>query len=228
MQVEDLARAIAQHAVLDAWPYWLILIVLVFLGVVAGNFLASYAAKRGEVEAARVDREEILAGVRKATKAAEEVRSAVALDEWTKRERRTLRRTKLEELMILAHKTRDWHETEFNRRLYDEASIGSPSPQPIMMTVGSLYFPELHDPLKTFDVACAYYRSRIIEVHQAILHAKATNGGNTPAAEEAANVVRGEKTGYLVEGYKTVFDSLSQLQVSAAHLMATMIAPPSA
>jgi hypothetical protein len=108
-QIEELARAIANHTVLDAWPYWLAVLALVFLGVVIGSFLGNYAAKRGEVQAARADRKEILDGLRETTKAAEEVRSAVSLGEWTERERRTLRRTKLEETLLLAYRTTTGH-----------------------------------------------------------------------------------------------------------------------
>jgi hypothetical protein len=225
-QIEALAHAIAAQSVLDAWPYWLTLLGLVFLGVVIGSFAGSYAAKRGEVKAARADREEILEGLRETTEAAEEVRSAVSLEEWTERERRALRRTKLEEMLLLAWKVPDWLMEERNRLVFDEGKPQNPSPQSNMMALGSLYFPELNIPLRTFDLACDAYHNGLSETRQAILAARIPRAGDEVAMLMVANEVRDAHMARLTELFRTLYAALRALDGEAAALMATIIAPP--
>jgi hypothetical protein len=224
-QIEELARAIAQRSVLDAWPYWLTLIALVFLGVVVANFLASYFAKRGEVSAARADREEILTGLRATTKAAEEVKSAVSLGEWTERERRSLRRAKLEELLLLAYKTQFWLESERIRLVFTLDDGDEPSPKPTMMAIGGLYFPELEEPLRAYSLACNKHYIALLEARQRVTEV----GMEHPAVHvstQAMMELRGALNGPLGESYGTILAPLSALHHAAAALMATITASP--
>jgi len=225
-QIEALAHAIATQSVLDAWPYWVALLALVFLGVVIGSFTASYAAKRGEVQAARADRKEILEGLRETTKTAEEVRSAVSLEEWTERERRALRRAKLEEMILLAHKSRDWLEDEYHRLVDEDKQPEKTSPMPATMTLGSLYFPELENALDAFQSAGNDYRLLMLAIKGEILAARSPHLGHEAQALNAAIAVREKYSKSITERYKAVAQALSALEVKAAALMATIIAPP--
>ena len=225
-QLQELARAIAYHTVLDTWPYWVTLVTLVVLGVVGGNYLASYAAKRGEVQAAKADRKEILEGIRKTTEATEEVRSAVALDEWTERERRALKRAKLEELVILAFKTRDWLCIERDRNIWDKEKPEEASPQATMMTIGSLYFPELTAQLVAYNKACHSYYQKILDVCADIAAARSKNVHDEHAAYQAVSDIRGKAQSEQLDLLRRLTQSLSGLATAAAELMKTIIAPP--
>jgi hypothetical protein len=225
-QLEELAKAIANHTVLDTLPYWLALLALVFLGVVIGSFLGSYFAKRGEVAAARADRTEILGRLRDTTAATEEIRSAISLTEWTERERRALRRVKLEEILLLAWKARGWLEEERNRLVFEEDKPENPSPQVAMMALGSLYFTELFTQLHAFDLACDTYHGALTSMAQDILVARISHTQDEIAQVQAANEIRGTAIERLGGVYEEMYRALSVLDSAAAALMATIIAPP--
>ena len=222
--LDELARAIADHTIAESWPHWLALLALVFVGTGIGGYLGSYFAKRGEVQATRADRKEILDGLRQTTKAAEEVRSAISFNEWTERERRTLRRTKLEELLLLAYETKEWLAGELNR-VYDTDEAKQASPQPKMMAIGSLYFPEIIEALSAYDGACDRYHGRILSAIVDVLSARDAHQANSAAGALAASQAMQAAGGGLNEGFRLTLQPLTDLDRAAAALMAEIITP---
>lgn len=223
-ELEELARAIAQNTVVDSWPYWLAMIGLMFVGVFIGALVGSYAARRGEVLAARADRREILDGLRQTTQAAEEVRSAISLGEWTQRERTSLRRAKLEEMLLLAYKAREWLSGELDRILNTDAPE-KPSPLEMMMALGRLYFPELSMPLRAFRGACEAHSLMLMAARIQVIQARQSNAGNQVASEQAVARVLESVGARIVKSGSEVLHPLYSLEDAAAALMTQIIAP---
>lgn len=227
-QIQELARAVADHAILDTWPYWITLLALIFIAVVVANYVASYAAKRGEVKAARADRQHILDGIQEATRAAEDVRSAIALGEWTERARRELRRHKLEELLLLAYRARDWLQEERTRFICDDTALPRySSPQPTMLALGRLYFPELDEPLRSYDSACNEYRELLMTVEGDAITAKMKHQGDPVRRANAKNAVWENSHHKLIASDQAIWQRLQMLDDAAGELMARIIAPTS-
>jgi hypothetical protein len=223
-QLEQLARAIAQQSVLDAWPYWLSLLALVYLGVVAGSFLGSYFAKRGALAAARADREEILSQLRATTRAAEETKSAISLSEWSERDRRILRRTRLEELLLLAWKTRQWLSVELDR-VADPSLPERPSPQDTLRVYARLYFPELREEARAYERACDTHIVALGQTRVAVLQARLQHPKGSQAGENAAGLVMAAAKAQLMGTQAAVLPLLYELEDEASQLMATLIEP---
>jgi hypothetical protein len=224
-QIVELAHAIASQSVVDAWPYWLLLLLLGFLVSVGGGFLGSYAAKRGEVEAARADQREILEQLRATTRAAEEAKSAVSFGEWTERERRSLRRTKLEEMMMLAYDTRHWQSREMDR-IYDDNLPEQPSPQVKAMVLGKLYFPELRAKLHAYDRACDVYGQILGQTRIKCMTARARYGAvSLQAQAEVTRIVESDQAEILTK-QSEAYQLLLELESAAEVVMAELIAPP--
>ena len=222
-QVVDLARAIADQSIQDTWRYWLLLLLTSFVVSVGGAFFGSWASKRAEVQAARDDQKEILAQLRDTTRTAEETKTAVAFGDWSERERRTVRRTKLEEMMILAFKTRDWLALEINRLIHEQEVPQTPSPQRTMRMLGVLYFPELQQPLAAFDSACDTFHRLLLGLSSDIQQARIAAGGGPRAALEGAIEVRKGAVQRIGEGYAPVSKGLYELEAAAAEAMAKML-----
>jgi hypothetical protein len=225
-QIAALAQAIAHHAVVSTWPYWVVLIGLALINVFFGGFVGAYAAKRGEVRAARADRDAILRELRETTRVTEEIRSSVSLDEWKERERRGVRRAKLEELLLFAHKTRDWLSEQLD--LLDTFEVPeTASPLPTLMTLGSLYFPELSERLRAFEAACDAHNQMLRSARLGILDVRERWREIAPALVEqnVVEAIRGWRN-KLVDTGRNVKAPLEELGTAAANLMSQMIALP--
>ena len=228
-QIVALAQDIANHSVTDALLYWMVLLALGFLACVAGGFFGSWSAKRGEVAAARDAQREILSQLRETTRVAEETKSVVSLGEWSERERRSLRRSKLEELVLLAHKTLDWL-TEQTDRLWFEEGQASASPGPTMMMLGNLYFAELGQPLREYEVAWRAYHKFLLDIRKKMWDERAKHAAGSGAADVAAWSLVAPGTPAFDERakrYELAYERLHALDGAAAGLMKTIIAPPS-
>ena len=73
-----------------------------------GAYLAKYAGRRAEHSADEAALKAILKNVEQTTRLTESIKSVVSLDEWTQRERRLLKRQKLEELLLKANSIYVW------------------------------------------------------------------------------------------------------------------------
>lgn len=223
-QIVELARAIAGQSVLDAWPYWLLLMLLGFLLSVAGGFIGSYAAKRGEVQAARADQQEILTQLRATTRAAEETRSAVSFGDWTEREHRSLRRMKLEEMMLLAYDTRHWQSREIDR-IYDHTLPELPSPQVKLMVLGKLYFPELRTELWAYERTCNLYGQLLTQLRINCMVMRDRHGPDSHAAQGEIGRIMDSNKDEILSRQREAYQTLLELETAAEAMMARIITP---
>jgi hypothetical protein len=238
-QIQKLAQAIADQTVLPDWRYWLILGLIVAVVGAAASYFGSYFSKRGEFKAAKTDRDEILAQLKENTKTTARINSIVSLGEWSERERRTLRRVKLEELMVTAHKARDWMYREQNRLFFSSDDQETVSPLPLMSTLGKLFFPELRMQIFAFDNACDALRLFYMQSMQELIAAKieaisVASFGSPPGWEQVAEVrtgqaqiaVRERLNDKFQEGNRKMSVALMELDEAAAAVMAEIIAVP--
>jgi hypothetical protein len=202
---------------------WLAVVSLGILVSVGGAFVVTYATKHAEVKQAKADREEILAGLRATTKAAEEVKSTVALGEWNERERRTVRRTKLEEMLLLAHKVREWQIAELDR-LANPNLPERPNPQTTMAILGKLYFPELKSETRAYDRASDAYTTLVGATRIQVMMTQ--SGGTTPGSQAQASQIINAASKNIADRQQDAYKALLDLEYAAAELMEKIIAPP--
>lgn len=228
-QIVALAQDIANRSVADAWQYWASLLALGFLACVGAGFFGSWASKRGDVAATRDAQNEILRQLRDTTRVAEETKSVVSLGEWSERERRTLRRSKLEELIILAHKTLDWlsEQTDY---LWFDMGPESRSPGPTMMMLGNLYFPDLRKELLEYEVAWRAHHTFLFKMRQKMLALREKWPAGSDEALKAGWSLVAEGTVAFEERarlHSVADDKLRALNAAAAKKMQEIIALPS-
>jgi hypothetical protein len=143
--MDDAARVIAtdivQNAMLkNGWFHFLTL-CLAFVGSTLGAFSFAYFRKKGENLATKTDFESILQQVKSTTAATEEIRDRIFNQSITEREFRSLRRSKLEELLVAANESLNW----LNENVFPSGSsaISEMGPAYKVSIMSLLYFPEL-------------------------------------------------------------------------------------
>lgn len=148
--LREIAEQIAKEQFLLQWPvYALILAVALVVGVGAA-YLGAYARRRGESFATKTDFDELLAQLKTTTAVAEEVKASVSHADWAARERRTLLRLKLEELLQAVHELQLWLDDERKKYIFGSGKDSGPSPLPKVGRLTGLYFPELETMVNVF------------------------------------------------------------------------------
>lgn len=223
--IEQIANQIVRNEILTNWLYWALFLGVLAIGGFFGNLVGSYAAKRGELSATSTKFTEILEQLRKSTHATEEIRSAVSLGEWSKKEQTTLRRIKLEELVLAARAVDEWWQTEHSRVVFDAPEKSTLSPMPKFQAVGRLYFPELTEQLTEFLETYSSVHIWLLGIGLQLIEAQRENIEAGPVAMGTAkNTIREAARDEMPDQYKPFAVALSKLELEAARLMESITA----
>lgn len=98
-QLAELAAEISRQEAYLRWGFWLTLVVLACVAIYAWHFLKGYADKIGDIKAQTDKLPEIQLQLAVATRTTEEIKAEIGQKDWRERERLTLYRTRLEELL---------------------------------------------------------------------------------------------------------------------------------
>lgn len=143
-QLTELAAQISRQEAYQHWAYWLTLAALVLVGLYVWHFLKSYADKVADIKAQTDKLPEIKAQLAETTRTTEEIKAEVSQKDWRDRERLTLYRTRLEELLGAAF--------DVNREAQRQTTIGAHANEVLqadviplnrMRVIASLYFKQL-------------------------------------------------------------------------------------
>ena len=170
--IRQIAEQIVREELLENWRLYVLVIAIAALSAVATAFSSSYFRRRGETYATRSDFSELLAQLRETTKAAEGVRSEIAHADWKSKEWKTLRRIKLEELMLFMYETRDWIADQGIAKIFGSEPSVLRDQQPILDLTARLYFPELWSDVQACSVTISQMKVMVLEAALAKLNSK--------------------------------------------------------
>lgn len=145
-----LAEEIAKQTIINNWPFYLIILACSFIGTTVGSYLKARMTKRGEIAATKADTREILNQLSKTTATAKSVELSLSRGDWILREKNSLRRTKLEQLIIAAYALSEWIDADNMRALRGEPPT-SELPISNFTMLSTLYFPEFKEAAKKIE-----------------------------------------------------------------------------
>ncbi|MCA1857413.1 hypothetical protein LE190_15985 [Massilia oculi] len=157
--LQQLAQEIVKQTVISSWPYYLVLVFFSFIGATLSPFFKARFTKRGEVSATKAETTEILRQLKEATAATKSVELSLAQGDWIQRERNTLKRLKLEQLIVAAYAISDWTSNDSKQALSGEPPVDI-CPINEFVMLATLYFPELKEKTKAVEER---YRIAMIE-----------------------------------------------------------------
>jgi len=149
-----------------------LLVAIAALSGVATAFFSSYFRRRGETYATKADFSELLAQLRETTKAAEDVRSEISHADWKSKEWKTLRRIKLEELMLFLYETRDWIADQASVKMFGSEPSSLTDQQARLDLTARLYFPELWSDVQACSVTISQMKVMVFEAALGKLNSK--------------------------------------------------------
>jgi hypothetical protein len=247
---EIIAQQIIQKTFLDNWLYWLLFALILIVATYFASRIGANAAERGKLEAVHSQLDDIVAHLKATTEAAKSVELALAHADWTTKEYTTIRRDKLEELLVAAYEVQG---EASNYAIADHAS-DSVVPDTAAMnkceTISALYFPELHDLTKALSASYAQMIVKVIDAaaplkkinnqieQSKVIISSLSNSPNTELQElfnqtlnglpslvdarrNASDLLREE----IIQAYAPVGNCVTVLSTAARELMKGIIMP---
>ena len=164
--LQRLATEIANQTVLKSWPFYILLLAFVFVGTAIGSFLRGRFTKRGEIAATKADFDEIKRQLGETTRTAKSVELALTHSDWLRKEQNTLRRAKLEQLLVAAFGLSSWgtkHIRIEDGQIEDQALVKDEGPIDEFEMLSFLHFHELREVITPVVIT---YRQLKVQMHE--------------------------------------------------------------
>lgn len=181
-QLEQVVRDLMSGALLANWHFYVVLLFIVIVGGAAVAFVAPYLRSRGNAYATKADFDELLAQLKQTTEATEKIKITVSHDDWKAKEYKTLRRLKLEELLLAIYESEGWLDKR-KEWWWSEDDVKWQSPFHKVTIVSALYFPELNS-VANFSVKFASLNHFIVNRKGALQQVKGDDAKTKEAWDE--------------------------------------------
>jgi hypothetical protein len=223
--VREIAEQIVQEQLLLNWRFYGLLAAIALVVHVLGNFVSSYARKRGETLATKSDMQEILNQLKTTTQATEEIKASVSHSDWVSREWKQVRRLKLEELMSTAYSLDKWLDQNRDKWILQREVEPEHDPVDRVTMLGALYFPELKAEVQAVTTTHRGALSAILRASpkvraaEADWKAKAANVDEAAKAKAVYQAALDEFAGKWMAVYQPAIAATAALAAKAAKLM---------
>jgi hypothetical protein len=141
--VTEIAKKISDELILNNWKLYAVMAALNFLVFVLIVGVGAYWKKRAETYASKIDFREIKRQLKETTETVKDVEISLSHKDWSLKENKILRRTKLEELMIAIYDARNWLGNKAIASTFAESLGEENSSMKKVEMLSLLYFPEL-------------------------------------------------------------------------------------
>lgn len=215
--IRQVAEALFNEQLAANWRFYVLVGGVTLLANIAWHMFTPYLKKRGETLATKADLDEILRQVALTTRVTEEVRANVSQADWVAREWRTVRRTKLEELVLKANTLDGWAEEAIDKWFYDGAQSIYHFPSDDLDALATLYFPELI--IAVNDVNQAF-----LELYKNVIHHRDDILKVNHEPEDSPARIKAYTRFYTAHDllYSKAIDSLGTLKSQAGKTMASL------
>lgn len=148
--IQKIAAEIARQLPSHAWVLLLLQTILLLTAAALGAFLSEYLKTRGRNLATKSDFESLHRQLEVNTQLVETIKAEVGQKEWAQREWTTLRRSKLEALLLAMHDSAS-HLTRLRSSSFEGKSLDERDPIDELETIADLYLPELQQQVSDFS-----------------------------------------------------------------------------
>jgi hypothetical protein len=230
--IAEIARQIVNEQILTNWRVYAVILCLGIISAACGAFGNSYLSKRGEHAATTADFDRLTAQLAEQVRVTKNIETSMSHSDWERREYRTVRRTKLEELMTALYEARQWVDENSNRLLWTEKPAGKANtPIRKVMMLSSLYFPEFSaDAILLFDAhqdmaGWAFKtEARLDRVRREIASAREDGLMDLVDARESAKAdIERDATDEYFPLYKSFAAAIFHIETSAAKVMGSVL-----
>lgn len=182
-QISELAKAVANEEALINWQFYVLIILLSLVGSYIGNFINSYAKKRGENLATKADIDEIKKQLASTTEITEKIKNDIEHQVWRKQQIETIKRNKLEEYLQNIYVSQESLSKDMKNQYFKTNEVIDIYAMSKATMLQKLYFPELKEEHSSCLKAHAKFNTWFAEGLKELIE-KQKNGENTPIISE--------------------------------------------
>ncbi|WP_426173574.1 hypothetical protein [Massilia sp. TWR1-2-2] len=169
INLSTLAQLIASNASADNYRFYIVLAALLLICMAAGAVVSSFFKEQGKQIATNAAFQTTLCQLLEVTAETENVKVRIAHSDWTEKELRTLRRTKLEEMVTALFTVSRTIETYLSSaEIVGDIDRRSKEPMSIVEQINTLYFPEFANEMNALDQTYSAFQMWRREHHHAI------------------------------------------------------------
>lgn len=144
-QISELAKVIVNEEILSNWKFYILIILLNFIGSYSINFISSYAKKRGERLATKADIDEIKKELAATTEITEKIKNDIVHQVWHKQQIETIKRNKLEEYLQHIYVSQESLSADMSNKYFKTNEPVDTYAMSKATMLQKLYFPELRE-----------------------------------------------------------------------------------
>lgn len=178
-QISELAKVIVNEEILSNWKFYILIILLNFIGSYSINFISSYAKKRGERLATKADIDEIKKELAATTEITEKIKNDIVHQVWHKQQIETIKRNKLEEYLQHIYVSQESLSRDMNNKYFKTNEPVDTYAMSKATMLQKLYFPELREEHAVYLKAYANFYRWVVEGMEELIK-KQRNGEETP------------------------------------------------
>ena len=217
-EIKEIARLIAQAQFVESLPYYITLIALVLIGAASAAYCGAFFKMRGEADARRRDREQILKELKITTDAVETIQKEIRFDDWNKKEYLQVRRKKLEELLEAVFELEAWIDRGRDHYLFNGENPGNDRPISTVRTLQGLYFPELLSEITKLIEICRFMNiAGIAVLQERIAQATEQSGFDWKGMQPNKSLVA-----TVIEHQKKLIQAINDVETRSSEIMATL------
>ncbi|AOS83296.1 hypothetical protein BIU88_03545 [Chlorobaculum limnaeum] len=166
----NIANDIIQGKISYNINFYIIFFLISLSATAAFSFFSGLFQKKGEQTATKADLNNLVKQIEATTKAQEEIKTSIAHLDWSQREWKKLRITKLEELTTSLYKYRNEISLLYKKLSNDKIDIKNKKqivnnpPRWNGIVIATLFFPELKDKVYQLDELINYQNLLFLEI----------------------------------------------------------------
>jgi len=161
LTIDLIAKQITNGILLDHWYLLMIWLCLTVIATAVGTYFAAYLKTRANNFATKADFNELLTQQASIKETTAKIEQSVSHKDWTIKEYKTVRRIKLEELLLAIHECDVFMDKQRLYALNEGPRNDLIEPIHRIFIIGQLYFPELAQHLSTFTNCYLEYKTYV-------------------------------------------------------------------
>jgi hypothetical protein len=170
--IERVVNDVINNSFVMSWKFYVLYALTTFVVACGAAYLAAYWAERGKNFATKTDFDELKKHLAINTKIAEEIKTNISHEDWVLKENKTLKRVKLEELLLALYEVETWLDNYRAAQLYYDEEFKQKSPMFKVEVLANLYFEDLAVEIRNYKVLYRVLTMTLMTAKQELLDLK--------------------------------------------------------
>ena len=170
--IERVVNDVINNSFVMSWKFYVLYALTNFVVAGGAAYLAAYFAERGKNFATKTDFDELKTQLAINIKITEKIKTNISHVDWVLKENKTLKRVKLEELLLALYEVETWLDNYKRAQLYYDEEFKQKSPMFKVEVLAKLYFGDLAVEIRNYKKLYSVLTMTLMTAKQELLNLK--------------------------------------------------------